>query len=152
MPPNLSTKYPVPNANSFVFIKYKNTFAFQRAVGSLGFFPFWACQVSFLGLKSYQLKWKVVWCETITYGFGGWVLFLIFLFDGFLWDHYGGSAYMGVLMRRPKKMYFFVGWPFCKGPSIRAGVFLKKQEYTKWFSKTYGYFQLLIVTLQNLGN
>ncbi len=42
------------------------------------------------------------------------------------WDHYGGFAYMGVLVRRQKKIYFFVGLPFCKGPFRRAGVVLKK--------------------------
>jgi hypothetical protein len=48
--------------------------------------------------------------------FGGWVLFLIFLFDGFLWDHYGGSAYMGVLMRRQKKSILLLAGPFARGP------------------------------------
>jgi len=40
LPSNLSTKYPIPSANSFVFIKYKYTFAFRKDVGSLGFLPF----------------------------------------------------------------------------------------------------------------
>jgi len=30
----------IPNSNSFIFIKYKDTFTFQKAIGSLGFFPF----------------------------------------------------------------------------------------------------------------
>ena len=34
--PKLYIKYPAPNANSFVFIRYGDTFAFRRAIGFSG--------------------------------------------------------------------------------------------------------------------
>jgi hypothetical protein len=41
-----------------------------------------------------------------------------------------GSLWSVCLYGRPyakaKKIYSFIGWPFCKGPSRRAGVVLKK--------------------------
>jgi len=47
---------------------------------------------------------------------------------------------MGVLMRKQKKIYFFVSWPFCKGPSKRAGVVLKKTKIYQMILKNIWLF------------
>jgi len=54
-------------------------------------------------------------------------------------------VYMGVLMRRQKKIYFFIGWPFCKGPSRRAGVVLKKTRIYQMILKNIWLFPILSV-------
>jgi len=62
---------------------------------------------------------------------------------------------MGVLMRKQKKIYFFVSWPFCKGPSKRVGIVLKKTKMYQMILKnskigmftamrgTYSIYQIL---------
>jgi hypothetical protein len=45
-------------------------------------------------------------------------------------------------MQRQKKVYFVVGWRFCKGPSRRAGVVLKKPRIYQMILKKKWLFSI----------